>query len=97
MINKEGDDPHVSGLIDFSNAVYAPLLFELGISMAYLMMRMEEPAVYVKPFLEGYLSVVPLSDATLGLLYYVVLGRLAQSYLNGECWVRLLIIEASQV
>lgn len=77
------DRSQVSGLIDYSNAVFAPLVFELGIAMAYLMMRRENPASYVKPFLEGYLSIIPLSESSLNNLFHVILGRLAQSYLNG--------------
>ncbi len=87
IIIKEGSNSeqfNISGLIDYSNAVFAPLLFELGISMAYLMMRRDNPAVYVKPFLQGYLSVIHLSKYAMDVLFYVILGRLAQSYLNGK-------------
>lgn len=86
IVNKDinTNAQYISGLIDFSNAVYAPLVFELGISMAYLMMRREDCARYINPFLKGYLSVIPLSETSLNVLYYIILARLAQSYLNGK-------------
>ena len=51
--------------------------------MAYLMMRTTDPINYVKPLLHGYLSVNQLSDKSLDVLFYVILGRLAQACING--------------
>ena len=52
--------------------------------MAYFMMERDNPLEFIKPFLTGYLSVFPLSETALDILYYVVLGRLAQSYIIGK-------------
>ena len=50
--------------------------------MAYFMMEHDNPLEFVKPLITGYLSVFPLSETALDILYCVVLGRLAQSYIN---------------
>ena len=55
--------------------------------MAYFMMERGNPLEFIKPFITGYLSVFPLSEAALDILYYVVLGRLAQSYISGKIGV----------
>ena len=59
-------------------------MFELGIAMAHFMMGRDNPLEFINPLITGYLSVFPLSDTALDILYYVVVGRLAQSYINGK-------------
>ena len=72
----------INGIIDFWDCLHAPYLFELGIALAGYMVHREDPIVYVKPFLRGYLAVLCLAQSSLDVLYYVVLGRLAQIYMN---------------
>ena len=74
----------INGLIDFTESVPSPYVFELGVTMAYVMIRAEDPIKYIKPVIQGYLSTFPLSKASLDLVYYVILGRLALSYINGK-------------
>ena len=74
----------INGLIDFTESVPSPYVFELGVTMAYVMIRAKDPIKYVKPVIQGYLSSFPLSKASLDLVYYVILGRLALSYINGK-------------
>ena len=72
----------INGVIDLSDCVYGPYLFELAISMCSYMMSGEDPINYIAPFLRGYLKIFPLSKASLGVLCYVILGRLAQLHIN---------------
>ena len=74
----------ISGIIDISDCVFGPYVFELGIAMAHYMMKRKDPVNYIKPFLHGYLSIFPLSQSSLDVLYYVIMGRLAQSLINGK-------------
>ncbi len=72
----------ISGIIDFNDCIFSLYIFELGITMTYLMSRKDNPIPYIKPFLQGYLSKFQLSKQSLNVLYYVILGRAAQSYIN---------------
>ena len=74
----------ISGIIDFSDCVFAPYVFEIGTSMVYLMSSSDDPVRYIKPLLQGYLSKFKLSKESLNVLYYAILGRAALSYINCE-------------
>jgi hydroxylysine kinase len=73
----------INGAIDFTDCVYSPTLFDVGISLAYMILDKGDINV-VTPFLAGYMSQSRLSDKEKDLLYYVILARLAQSCINGE-------------
>lgn len=74
----------VTGIIDFGDCVHSYYIFELGILLTYAMINRENPIEHVVPLLAGYLSRFPVSQQEFDALYYVVLGRFAQSALNGE-------------
>ena len=80
------DEDHlvISGIIDISDCVYGPYIFEVGIAMSHFMMNRKDPISYIKPFLCGYQEVFPLSQPALDILYYVILGRLAQAFINSK-------------
>ena len=82
----------ISGIIDFSDCVFCPHVFELGIAAAYLMSRRDNPIEYAKPFIQGYLSSNHLSKKSLDTLFYIITGRIAQSYINCELYVLLVIV-----
>lgn len=69
----------VTGLIDFGDMVYAPLVNELAIAMAYALFGKSEPLTWAAFLVEGYQAVLPLTEKELGLLYYLVGARLAVS------------------
>lgn len=69
----------ISGLIDFGDMVYAPLVNELAIAMAYALFEKAEPLEWAAYLVEGYQAVLPLTETELGLLYYLVGARLAVS------------------
>ncbi|XP_019856668.1 PREDICTED: hydroxylysine kinase-like [Amphimedon queenslandica] len=77
-------DVEVVGLIDFNDCVYTPTVFDLGIAMAYASLERPDPLKSVAPLLSGYLKENPLTEKEINLLYYVILGRLTQTCVNGE-------------
>ena len=80
---------HVAGFIDFNDAVKTCVIFELGISLAYIMQENLHPVTcssvveFVGPMIRAYNSVFPLSAQELDCLYYLVLARCCQTALNG--------------
>ena len=81
----------INGIIDFWDCLHGPYLFELGIAIAGHMFNRKDPIAYVKPFLQGYLAVLCLAQSSLDVLYYVVLGRLAQLYINSKLMFFMLV------
>ncbi len=85
IVTSSSTDPPcktIEGVIDFSDCVYNPYVFEMGIGLAYLMSRSQDPINYGKPFVQGYLSEFQLSQKSLDVLYYVVVARITQSLIN---------------
>lgn len=80
---------HVAGFIDFNDAVKTCTIFELGISLAYIMQENLRPVSccsaleFVGPMIGAYHSILPLSAEELDCLYYLVLARSCQTALNG--------------
>ena len=72
-------DNHVSGLIDFGDCVHSPIINELAIALAYMLMGKENPVEWAKPLVKGYHSKLPLVTIEIDLLYYLIAGRLAMS------------------
>lgn len=80
---------HVAGFIDFNDCVKTCVVFELGISLAYIMQENLHPVhcsnavEFVGPLISAYNRVLPLSTEELDCLYYLVLARCCQTALNG--------------
>lgn len=83
------DNYHVAGFIDFNDCVKTCVIFELGITLAYIMQENLTPAhcsnavEFVGPLVGAYNSVLPLTAEELDSLYYLVLARCCQTALNG--------------
>jgi ethanolamine-phosphate phospho-lyase len=69
----------VTGLIDFGDMCYSPLINELAIALTYLMLGKEEPLQWAIPVLTGYHEVLPLDEKEIDLLFYLIGTRLAVS------------------
>ncbi len=65
----------VSGLIDFSDSAYAPLVFDAAIAASYL--RSAEPLALLTPFLAAYHAVLPLRADEIDVFFDLVRARLA--------------------
>lgn len=69
------EDRRVSGLIDFSDSVNAPLIFDAAIAASYL--RSPEPLALISPFIDAYHAVLPVRADETEVLFDVVRARLA--------------------
>ncbi len=65
----------VSGFIDFSDSVNAPLIFDAAIAASYL--RSPEPLALISPFIEAFDAVLPVRADEIEVLFDVVRARLA--------------------
>ena len=72
----------VSGLIDFGDILYGPVLADVAIAGAYLVLNCDNPIERLAMFLVGYQSVHPLTEAEIDAVWSLVLTRLAASVTN---------------
>jgi len=72
-------DGKVSGLIDFGDMVYAPLIQELAIAISYAMFEKNDPLKWAAYIISGYHDILPLEEKELELLYYLIAARLCTS------------------
>ena len=69
----------VSGIIDFGDSVYTPLINELAIAITYSVFGKDDPIASALPIIEGYTSILKLFEEEIDLLYYLIAGRLIMS------------------
>ena len=78
--NEEINDYTITGIIDFSDVDYDCLIFELGISVAYLLLIVEDNLIQAAGHLiAGYHSVLPITEMEYKGLPTVIAARLFQS------------------
>ena len=75
-------DGQVTGIIDFGDMSYTPLVNEVAIALTYAMLGKEDPLTWADYILRAYTRVLPLESAEVDLLYYLVAGRLCASVCN---------------
>ncbi len=73
---------HVTGLIDFGDALYGPALVDVAIAGAYLVLDSDRPVEDLAEFLRGYTSTHALSQDEVDALWALVLMRLGVSVIN---------------
>jgi len=73
----EGD--RVTGLVDFGDACFNPVVCDLAICLTYMMMDREDPLGAMAVFIDGYLGTRALSKAEQGVLLPLICGRLVTS------------------
>ncbi|MCP3952483.1 MAG: aminotransferase class III-fold pyridoxal phosphate-dependent enzyme [Desulfobacterales bacterium] len=69
----------VSGIIDFGDMSYTPLVNEVAIALTYAMLGKADPLVWASHVLRAYTAELPLEREEVDLLYYLVAGRLCAS------------------
>ncbi|MCC6930100.1 MAG: aminotransferase class III-fold pyridoxal phosphate-dependent enzyme [Gemmatimonadaceae bacterium] len=74
--------PCLAGIIDFGDIVTGPLVCELAIAGAYLVLDHPHPERALAAFVAGYHAVSPLTPAQLDLIWPLLLMRLAVSVTN---------------
>ncbi len=77
-----GEVPRLSGIIDFGDAIYGPVLADLAITAAYLVLGCQRPVERLVAFIAGYQSVRELSDVETDAIWPLLLTRLAVSVCN---------------
>jgi len=75
-------DGRVSGIIDFGDMCYTPLVNEVAIALTYAMLGKDDPLTWAEHVLRAYTAELPLESAEVDLLYYLVAGRLCASVCN---------------
>lgn len=89
VLSKKLDHYDIAGVIDFGDCLESCTIFDLGISLFYLMVEnvdpvhCSSPVKFVGPVIQGYHSILPLSADEFDCLYYMVLARSVQSSLLG--------------
>ena len=69
----------VSGIIDFGDSAFTPLINELAIAITYSVFGKDDPIASALPIIEGYTSTLKLLEEEIDLLYYLIAGRLIMS------------------
>ncbi|MCZ6876398.1 MAG: phosphotransferase [bacterium] len=83
LVTTDGDGTsRVSGLIDFGDILYGPVLADVAIAGAYLILNCDNPVDRLAMFLDGYQSIHPLTEAEIDAVWPLVLTRLAVSVTN---------------
>ncbi len=72
-------EDRVAGLLDFGDALYNPVVCDLAIALAYLLLDEPDPLAAGTQVVAGYHAVRPLSSAEAEVLFPLVCGRLAVS------------------
>ena len=72
----------VTGIIDFGDLSYTPLINELAITIAYACLYVENPLEWTSSIIESYHNVLPLEEKEITILYYLILARLCISVCN---------------
>ncbi|XP_061681076.1 hydroxylysine kinase isoform X2 [Syngnathoides biaculeatus] len=69
----------ISGIIDFGDMNFGYYIYELAITITYMMLEHPNPIDVAGPILAGWESVFPLNAAERECLFWLVLSRLCQS------------------
>ena len=72
----------VTGVIDFGDICYSPLIHELAVALPYMMFEKENPIAAACEVIKGYHQELPLTEQELKLLYYLIPARLTTSVCN---------------
>ncbi|XP_048376553.1 hydroxylysine kinase-like isoform X2 [Stegostoma tigrinum] len=80
---------HISAILDFGDMSYGCFVYELAISITYLMIGRVEPLRVGGHVIAGFESVIPLTEDERDSLFLLVLCRFSQSLLIASYSVRL--------
>ncbi|XP_042339988.1 hydroxylysine kinase-like [Plectropomus leopardus] len=79
LMQPEGDGHKISGILDFGKMSCSYYIYELAITIMYMMTEHPKPIEVGGPVLAGWESVLPLNEAEKDCLYVLVLSRFCQS------------------
>jgi Ser/Thr protein kinase RdoA (MazF antagonist) len=69
-------EPRVAGIIDFGDAVFAPLVVDLAVACAYQIEDAPQPFSHAQAMIHAYHATNPLRPEELDLLYDLITARL---------------------
>ncbi len=75
-------DEKVSGLIDFGDMVYGPIICELAVSLSYVLTTSKNILEDARLVISSYQQVLPLEKKEIKLLYHLIAGRIITSLCN---------------
>lgn len=88
VVSKDLRNPQVLGLIDYGDAIYTPIINDLGVAGMYLPINQADALEAILPFVKGYHESFPLEEKELELLYSSIAMRLVisltQSKINAK-------------
>ena len=79
VLSKHGK---VSGIIDFGDLAYSPLINELAIGITYSCYDKENPLEWAIIILKAYHNKLPIEEKEIKILYYLIAARLVVSVCN---------------
>jgi len=71
------DGQRVTGVIDFGDLIYAPMVCDLAVPIAELMIEQPDPIAIAAEITAGYHAITPLEDDELRLIFDLVATRCA--------------------
>jgi len=79
LVHDSPEGPHISGLIDFGDMVFARQVNELAVTLAYALLDVADAVAAGRDVISGYVAEFPLTDNELRVVYDLVATRLAMS------------------
>lgn len=73
------NENEVTGLIDFGDMVYSPLINELATALTYICYDKESYFECILPLVSAYHKIVPLEKKEISIIYYLVAAKLCIS------------------
>lgn len=90
LVQPDGNGSHrISGIIDFGDLSSGYLIYELAITIMYMMIVHSNPLEVGGPILAGWESVLPLNETERDCLYVLVMSRFCQSIVIASHSVKL--------
>jgi 4-aminobutyrate aminotransferase-like enzyme/Ser/Thr protein kinase RdoA (MazF antagonist) len=72
----------ISGIIDFGDLAYSPLINELAVAISYACFKMKDLLEGTSTILTSYHKILPIEEKELTVLYYMIAARLCISVCN---------------
>ena len=78
MVDEESHE-RITGILDFGDMVYAPLINDLGVAAAYHLADSDEPLSTAAELIGAYHEVLPLEKGEIDILFDLIATRLAMT------------------
>ena len=79
LLTAPGEPDRITGIVDFSDVMEAPLVTEVAVAAAYQCMSLQDPAAVIAGLLASYRRHLPLDDDEVAAVPGLVAARIAQS------------------